>query len=96
MLSKKIELPASDMAQVLERAKEQKLELAFDKISCSEGCIARILYQNSRRDHEALLNLMASIHSLEIQQIKKAMPPKVKLDLHLLTSKNNANENKRI
>ncbi len=87
MLSKKIELPAGDMAQILEFAKEQKLELAFDKISCSEGCIARILYQNSRRDHQALLNLMNNIHSLEIEQIKKSMPPVTKLNLHLLKSK---------
>lgn len=81
MLSKKIELPAGDMARVLELAKEQKLELAFDKISCSEGCIARILYQHTRRDHQALLNLMQNIHALEIEQIKKVMPPKVKLKL---------------
>lgn len=84
MLNRKIELPASEMAQVLELAKEYKLELAFDKISSEENCIARILYSNTRRDHHSLLRLVQSIHALEIQRIVKATPPVQKLNLHLL------------
>lgn len=84
MLNRKIELPASEMAQVLELAKEYRLELAFDKISSEENCIAKILYRNTRRDHQSMLRLVQSIHALEIQRIVKATPPVQKLNLHLL------------
>lgn len=87
MLSRKIELPASEMAQVLELAKGYKLELAFDKISSEENCIAKILYKNTRRDYQSLLRLVQGIHALEIQRIVQATPPVQKLNLHLLKSK---------
>ncbi len=84
MLSKKIELSVDDMTKVLELAKEQKLQLTFDKISCMEGCIARIMYANTRRGHEAMLHVMQAIHALELAAIRKTMPL---LELDLLIPK---------
>ncbi|MBA3680499.1 MAG: hypothetical protein H0W73_04950 [Bacteroidetes bacterium] len=82
MLSRKIELSVNDMAEALEFAKQQKLEIAFDKISCNDGCSARILYKNTWRDREALLKLLPEIHALELAQIRRLQP----LNLHLLKS----------
>lgn len=94
MLSKKIELPAGDMAQAIDLAKEQQLELIIDKLSCEEDCVARILYKNTRNGYVSLLKLMLGIHALEVAKIRRAMP--APLNLHLLTSKKQNHENKGV
>lgn len=89
MLSKKIELPANDMAEALELAKQNNLELIFDQISC-ENCIAKILYEDTRKGYQSLLKVVQGIHAIEVKQIERAMhfaKLKNNLKLNLLTSK---------
>ena len=89
MLSKKIELPANDMAEALELAKQNDLELVFEQISC-ENCVAKVLFKDTRKGYQSLLKLVQGIHVLEVKQIERAMRfanVKNKLKLELLTSK---------
>ena len=90
MLSKKIELPVDAMNQIVGLAEKENLSVAVTQLSCEKGCIARILYMNTRDGHEALIRLMKHVHELELAQIKKAISGinlKRKLNLQLLKSK---------